>query len=221
MRILYAAIPMRDGYLPRALQEAGHVVETAADVAELLLMAGTGFDAALVESPTLVALPVARIAAAGRPASLVLVVDRAGVSERTQALRDGADACFVRPVQFMELEARLSALVRLGHGRGADESLTLDGPSRTARVDGRRVILSAREFAVLDYLAAHAGEVVSVEQVAAHVWGEAEEAGAERLRSTVARLRGRLSEALGRPLVATVRGHGYRLDPNMKQSSSD
>lgn len=220
--MLYAALPPRDGYLARALGEAGHTVESAADLTDLLFRIGGDYDAVLIDGgePDLALLR--RIARAAGRTSLLVVVDEAGAVERTRMLQAGADACFVRPVQFMELEARLSALIRLAYREAGDgdETLVLDQASRTARLGVRQVILPIREFALLEHLLARAGEVLGPDQILDHVWGETAEVGPERLRSTIARLRGRLTAALGAPLVETVRGHGYRLEPKMKLSSS-
>ncbi|THD58511.1 response regulator transcription factor [Phenylobacterium sp.] len=216
MRLLYAAFT-GDPYIGHALAEAGHVVETAQDLAELLLLAEEGgdYDAVLME----LAEPGPALAEAARAAQglvVVAVLDRAAPRERAALLRAGVDAVFTRPAHFRELEARLAALSRLG--RAAEpapdtaSAFSLDAASRTARLGGRTLRLTQREYALLDYLAARAGEVVAAQQVVDHVWGDAADAGPERLRSALARLRGRLAEAFGRPLIETVRGHGYRFD---------
>jgi DNA-binding response OmpR family regulator len=221
VRILHAAWPQRDGYLARALGEAGHVVERADDLASLLLAGDEDYDAVLVETEVAGSLPLERISRATGRAVLVLIVERASAIERTRALRQGADACFARPVQFMELEARLSALARLAHGHSASPNdLALDSASRTARVGDQSVMLPAREFALLDYLAGRPGELASAEQILEQLWGSDSDGGAERVRTTVARLRARLAQAFGAPLIVSVRGHGYRLEAKMKLSSS-
>jgi DNA-binding response OmpR family regulator len=221
VRILHAAWPHREGYLANALVEAGHVVEATEDLASLLLAGDEDYDAVLVEADVPGDLPLERIVRATGRAVLVLIVERASAIERTRALRQGADACFARPVQFMELEARLAALVRLAHGRSATPNdLALDPASRTARMGDQSVMLSAREFALLDYLAGRGGEPASAEQILEQLWGGDSDGGAERVRTTVARLRARLAEAFGAPLIVSVRGHGYRLQAKMKLSSS-
>jgi len=206
-----------DPYLGHALAEAGHVVETAQDLSELLLLAeGGDFDAVLVElaepGPAL-----AEVARAAQGLVVVAVLDQAAPGERAALLRSGVDAVFTRPAHFRELEARLAALSRLGRTAepvpDAAFAFSLDAPSRTARLGARTLRLTLREYALLDYLAARAGEVVAPQQVIDHVWGDAADAGPERLRSALARLRGRLAQAFGRSLIETVRGHGYRFEP--------
>jgi DNA-binding response OmpR family regulator len=115
--------------------------------------------ALLVETADLDQVPIARLVQAAEGGVLVIVADQADPKARTRALRAGADACFTRPVHFMELEARLSALVRLAPGAAADSPFVLDPATRTARFADRDVVLPASEFRLLDYMARHTGEV--------------------------------------------------------------
>ncbi len=220
MHLLHLSLRRRDDYLAKALTQAGHVVETAPDEAEaLLLCADTAFDAVVLEVQDLAHAPLRHLSEAVSPAALALVLDQATTAERTRSLREGADACFVRPVHFREFEARLSALVRLTP-RHAPENpisvgkpvLVLDPASRTARLADRSLILTGGEYRLLDYLATHAGEVVEAERLLRDVWGEQDDPRPEQVRTAVARLRRRLSDGLGAPLLTTVRGHGYRLE---------
>ena len=221
MRLLHVARRAGETYLAQALVEAGHVVETAADVGEALLAAPAGaYDGLLVEVADLGEAPVARLVRAAEGAVLVIVADQADPSARVRALRAGADACFIRPVHFMELEARLSALVRLAPGSGVASPFVLDPATRMARFADRDVVLPASEYRLLDYMARHAGEVVTAAQILEQVWGETGDPKPELVRTSVARLRARLVETFGQPFLVTLRGHGYRLDANMTGFSS-
>lgn len=223
MRVLLGSLGAPDAYLAKALGEAGHVVETASDLAELMLAAdGEDYDAVLVEAAGLADVQIPPLAAAAGRGLLVLLVDAATPPEAARALRAGADACFVRPLRFMELEARLLALARLRQAQPAamPQTLALDPGSRTARAGGRSLALSMREYALLDHLAARAGEAVGADQILEHVWGQGY-AGPDRVRTGVARLRAKLRAAFGQDMIDTVRGHGYRLDAKMKLISSD
>jgi two-component system OmpR family response regulator len=198
------------------------VVETAADIGEALLIAPAGaYDGLLVEVVELAEVPVAGLARAAEGGALVLIADQAEPAARTRALWAGADACFVRPVHFMELEARLAALVRLAPGAPTDVPFTLDPATRMARFADRDLMLPSREFRLLDYMARHAGEVVSSARILEQVWGDTGDPKPELVRTTVARLRARLVETFGQPFLITLRGHGYRLDSNMTGFSSD
>ncbi len=221
MRLLHITLRRRDDYLARALVQAGHVVEAASDEAEALLLCADGaFDAVVLEAQDLAHAPLRRLARAAAPAALALVLDEARSAERARALREGADACFVRPVHFREFEARLSALVRLTPHPSAAETLAAGGRSglildpvlRTARRAGRVLALTSGEYRLLDYLAARPGEVVEPERLLREVWGEQENPSPAQVRSAVSRLRRKLRDGLGAPLLTTVRGHGYRLE---------
>lgn len=221
MRVLHAALHSPDAYLARALEQAGHVVEPAADLADLMLAAADGtYDAVLIEAATAVEVPVRRVAEAAGQAVLVLVLvaDAVSGADHARLLRLGADACFVRPVRFMELEARLLALARLGPST-PPQAQASDPAGWAARMTERGVSLSKREHALLDYLSARPGEAVTAEAILEQVWGEAGDHGSDRVRTAVGRLRGKLAAALDEVSIITVHGHGYRLEVKMKQSS--
>lgn len=219
MRLLHASHRPRDLYLAKALIQAGHVVETLENLTDAAEAgAGEDYDAVLLEVAALADAPLALLSRWGAP--IVLVADRAEPRERVAALRAGADACLVRPVHAVELEARLNALVRHAPAVGSETPLTLDPVARVAGLDGRILRLPAREYALLVYLADHAGQVLTAEQILKHVWGESDDPRPERVRMALARLRQKLEATFGRPLLTTVRGHGYRFDANMKEVSS-
>lgn len=217
MHILYvpdAPVRPRDDYLINALGEAGHVVEPAQSVAEAMFMMSAGeYDVVALDVASLADRPLKRIVEAARGAVLILIADAATAAERSRALRCGADACFPRPVHFMELDVRIEALSRLKPAVAAEPELALEAAARTARSGEIRLPLSVREYGLLDYLARHPGEVLSVERIQENVWGEASDPRPDLVRTNVARLRDRLARTFGRPFIITVRGHGYRFDP--------
>ena len=224
MRLLHASHRPRDLYLARALIQAGHVVETLETPGDAAAaVAGDDYDAVLLEVADLTDAPLAALSRCADRAIVVLIADRAAPADRAAALRAGADACLIRPVHVVELEARLAALARLppAAARAAGRSaLSLHPASRTASLDGRALSLPSREYALLAYMADHAAEVLTAEQILKHVWGEGDDPRPERVRMAVARLRQKLEAAFGRPFLITVRGHGYRFDGNMKEVSS-
>jgi DNA-binding response OmpR family regulator len=221
VRLLHVARRRGETYLAQALVEAGYVVETAADVGEALLIAlAGGYDGLLIEADDLSQIPIARLVQAAEGGVLVVIADQAAPTARTRALRAGADACFTRPVHFMELEARLSALMRFTPGPAIASPLVLDPAARSARFADRDLVLPASEYRLLDYMVRHAGEVITAAQILEQVWGETGDHKPELVRTSVARLRARLVETFGQPFLVTLRGHGYRLDANMTGFSS-
>ncbi|HSZ53518.1 MAG TPA: response regulator transcription factor [Caulobacteraceae bacterium] len=211
MRILYVSEARPDAYLVAALREAGHLVEAAADPADGPVMAGEfRFDAAILDwsrpSETWARNFVGL-------ASIVVVICARGVArERIDALRAGADVCFVRPFAFAELEARLQAL-RRRTPRGVKKSLDfqLAAAHRTIAREGAEIVLSAVEFRMLQHLADHAGEVVAIATLRSVAWGDGVEPAAEPVHRCAARLRRKLVSLGVRASIEASPGHGYAL----------
>jgi two-component system, OmpR family, response regulator len=147
---------------------------------------------------------------------VLMLTARDQVGDRIRGLDAGADDYLVKPFDFGELLARLRALIR----RGPSErpavlevgDLRVDPATHSVTRAGREVELTAREFAVLHFLAAHADEVVSRAQLLAHVWDESYDASTNVVDVYVSYLRQKLERPFGRPLIRTVRGVGFRLD---------
>lgn len=218
MLLLYVAERRADPYLVKALREAGHTVEAAADLADAEAAAALGLhQAVIIDGPNLDAAAAARFADAGE-ALVVLIGAEGGEAERAAALNAGADACFVRPLAFIELETRLEALARLVQRAQAGEAeasaaVELVAAERAVRVNGQSVALSAREFQLIEQLAAHPGEVIDAERLGQQISGEAAEPSLELVRTWVSRLRRRLAQAGAGDMVRAVAGHGYVFQP--------
>lgn len=216
MRLLYATNRRKDAYLLKALGEVGHTV-TALDLPDdalFLAEAGT-YDAIVLDGDAPRAERVAKYRAASPDGLIVAIGVKGDAAARTALLRAGADLCFTRPFEFRELNARMEALARRGGVRPPEPSLgtiRLSPSDRAAVVGGAHLPLSAREYALLEFLLAHAGEVVTVAALLDQVWGDAER-GPAVARTYLAKLRTRIEPLLGRPLVRAVRGHGYAVLP--------
>jgi DNA-binding response OmpR family regulator len=156
---------------------------------------------------------VCRTLAVGRCQSRVLMLTAAGaVRGRVEGLGLGADDYLPKPFVFAELVARIRALGRRSTAplpptleRG---DLSLDPARRVAVRGGQLLILSPKEFAVLECLLAADGTVVSAEQLLERVWDEFADPFTETVKSTIRRLRGKLGDP---PLIETVREGGYRI----------
>ncbi len=223
MRLLHASHRPHDLYLVRALGQAGHVVETLNTLDDAAsASAGEDYDAVLLEVADLADAPLHALTRCADHRLLILIADHASPAARAAALRAGADACLIRPVHVVELEARLAALVRLTPAtpRERRTGLDLHPASRTVSLESHALPLPAREYALLAYMADHPGQVLTAEQILKHVWGDSDDPHPERVRKATARLRRKLETAFGRPFLTTIRGHGYRFDANMKEVSS-
>lgn len=119
---------------------------------------------------------------------------------------------------FQELSSRLSAIVRRGDGAATAQTmrrvadLELDLLSRSARRGARTIELHTKEFQILDYLARHAGHVVTRTMMLEAVWDYGFDTGTNVIDVHISRLRSKIDHPGERPLLHTVRGAGYRLD---------
>ena len=215
MHLLYACDGRPDAYLVKALKEAGHMVENPRDPADGVAMAAGGhYDAVIVDgfsSPTEV---VAQFAAVARSALVVVIAAAGQEAEQARLLESGADACFTRPVSFIELEERLKALRRLvARARPASDAGVVEmAPAIQAiRLNGREILLSRREFQVISVLAARAGEVVGFAELQQQAWGDADELRIDLLKACLSRVRRKLDTAGAGSALKLVSGHGYRL----------
>ena len=205
------------GYLQRGLEEAtwtSDVTATVDDAWRLLLL--NAYDLVVLD----LGLPGAdgrellrRIRQAGMDTPVLILTARGAVEDRVAGLNAGADDYLSKPFAFSELVARIRALMRRGHEPRTETlrvgDLQLDRLSRYARRGARTIELTAREFAVLEYLMRHAGEVVTRTMLAEHVWGDDVDTISNLIEVFVNRLR-KKTEADGAPrLLHTVRGAGY------------
>jgi DNA-binding response OmpR family regulator len=200
--------------LHRGLTHAGFVVDIAADGQVALERAlRTAYDLIVLDLmlPQLSGYEVIRRVRAARVWTPILVVSaKDGEFDEADGLDLGADDYVTKPFSFVILLAHIRALLRRGAPPRPTEivvgDLTVDVASRTVTVAGEVVGLTPREFAMLEYLARHAGQVVSKTELIEHVWPAK---GADP--NTVEVYAGYLRRKVGSGLVETVRGAGYRL----------
>ena len=153
--------------------------------------------------------------AAGRWVPVLMLSAKDGEHDQADGLDLGADDYLTKPFSFVVLVARLRALLR----RGAPErpsvlragDLSLDPSSRTVRRGDDELALTPREYALLEYLLRHRGEVVSKTQLLSHVWDAADEGDPNVVEVYVGYLRRKVDQPYGRRALQTVRGVGYRL----------
>ncbi len=149
---------------------------------------------------------------------VLILTARDGERDETHALDTGADDFLAKPFSFAVLTARLRALVR----RGATErptvleagDLRLDPGARRVWRDGAEVELTARETSLLEFLLRRKGEAVTKTNVLDNVWDDRFEGDPNIVEVYVRRLRNKLDRPFGRESITTVRGVGYRLEPD-------
>ncbi len=206
--------------LAKGLREEAYAVDVAADGRAALFQVGTtDYDVVILD----VMLPIKdgfavcrAIRGSGSPVPILMVTARDAVEARIEGLDSGADDYLVKPFDFGELLARLRALARRGQRPILPErmslgALLLDTRGRRLWVRDREVSLTAKEYALLEYLARRAGDVVSRADIAEHVWDEHYDPVSNVVDVYVQRLRRKLDRPGHESLIRTRRGEGYQL----------
>jgi two-component system, OmpR family, copper resistance phosphate regulon response regulator CusR len=155
------------------------------------------------------------IRALGKRMPVLMLTARDAVDDRIHGLDSGADDYLTKPFEFGELLARLRALLRRPKDLRPSQirvgDLELDTGSQTARRGNRSISLTAKEYALLEFLARNANRVIGRAEIAEHVWDESFDPFSNLIEVYVNRLRRKLGEEDGEPLLQTRRGSGYIL----------
>ena len=205
-------------FLERGLQEAGFAVDACAD-------GDAGLQCALVYSYDAIVLDLmlprrsgldvlAELRRGGRSTPVLVLTARDRVEERVRGLDAGADDYLAKPFAFAELLARLRALLRRGTSSASAievGDLRIDLVARRVQRGGQRIELTPKEFALLEYLARHAGQVVTRTMIAEHVWDMNFDSFTNVIDVYIRYLRRKLDEPFERKLIHTRRGVGYVL----------
>lgn len=154
-----------------------------------------------------------RRAGISTPVLMLTALD--AVDDRVSGLESGADDYLTKPFAFRELLARLKALARrrpaVVPAQHRITDLEVDLSARTVRRAGKPILLTAKEFALLELLLRHPGEVVDRATITAHIWDTNHDPFANVLEVLVRRLRSKVDDDFDHKLITTVRGAGYRL----------
>jgi two-component system OmpR family response regulator len=222
MRILLVEDePKMAAAIAKGLRREGYAVDTAADGSDALLQAHVyEYDVIVLD----VMLPRTdgftvcdTLRREGLWAPVLMLTARDQLDDRIRGLDVGADDYLVKPFSLRELLARLRALLR----RRLPERPTvlqvgdvwLDPATHEVRRAGRAVELTAREFALLQFMMEHPGEALTRTSLLEHVWDENYIGPSNVVDVYVGYLRKKLERPFGRGLIRTVRGVGYTLEP--------
>ena len=205
----------------RGLRDEGYAVDVVADGEAALLQAAVwDYDAIVLDVmlPRRDGLDVCRVLRErGCWAPVLMLTARGQVADRIEGLDVGADDYLAKPFDFGELLARLRALTRRAPAERPTRlelgDLIVDPATHEVQRQGRSVPLTAREFSVLEFLARHPGEVVSRTKLLEHVWDENYLGSTNIVDQYVGALRRKLEQPFDRPLIRTVRGVGFTLEP--------
>lgn len=207
-------------YLKQGLEETGYAVDLAQDGLEALdWVEFVTYDIIVLDLmlPKIDGLEVCRRMREMKIATPILMLTaRDTIENRVEGLDAGADDYLVKPFAFEELVARLRALSRRAHIEPASTVLTvadlsLDTTTQLAERSGMMIELTAKEYAVLEYLMRNANQVLSRDMIADRVWNYEREHRSNIVDVYIRNLRRKIDDNSDVKLIQTVRGSGYRM----------
>lgn len=222
MKLLLAEDEPRIGtYVQQGLNEAGFNVDLATTGTNALQHAlSDAYDLLILDvtMPGLDGWEILRVVrAAGKNVPVLFLTARDRVEDRVKGLELGADDYLIKPFAFSELLARVRSLLRRGsnapsqsHIKIAD--LEIDLMKRRALRGGKRIDLTAKEFALLELLLRRRGEVLPKSLIASQVWDINFDSDTNVIEVAIRRLRAKIDDDFDLKLISTVRGMGYMLD---------
>ena len=205
--------------ITKKLTSSGYSVDSFFDGQEAIdVLAYTDYDAVILDimMPKADGFAVLRaIRDGGKTTPVLFLTARDAVSDRVKGLDSGANDYLIKPFSFDQLLARIRAMTRTSFG-AADNLLTvaditLDTKTQVVRRAGREVTLSAKEYALLEYLMHNQGIILSREKIENHIWNLDYEGGTNVVDVYISYLRKKLDEGREKKLIQTVRGRGYML----------
>jgi two-component system copper resistance phosphate regulon response regulator CusR len=221
MRILVAEDERKvASFIRQGLEEEGHAVEVADDgeTALDLIVNGPPYDLVVLDVmlPKRDGFAVLRtMRGRGVRTPVLVLTARDSVTDKVTGLDVGGDDYLTKPFAFDEFLARVRALLRRGSDSRAPTlrvgELTLDPARRDVRRGERRITLTTREYALLEYLMRNAGRVLTRPMITEHVWGLDFDPESNVVDVYVGYLRRKIDAEGERPLLRTVRGAGYTL----------
>lgn len=216
MRILVVEDePRLQHNLAKALREEGYAVDTASDGDDGLFKAETyNYDAVILDVmlPQLDGWQVLEKLRTQKKTPVLMLTARDGHKDRVRGLDGGADDYLVKPFDLDELLARVRALIRRAAGQPTSNltlgDISIDTRARTVSRAGQPVALTAREYAILEYLALHRGKVVTRTDLYEHLFDESDDTLSNLVDVHIFSIR----KKLGAELIATRRGQGYCIE---------
>ena len=211
--------PRIAGFIAKGLRERAYAVDVARDGEEALYYAGVNdYDLVILD----VMLPIKdgygvcrELRGSGFRSPILMLTARDAVDDRVAGLDSGADDYLTKPFDFKELLARLRALSRRSTQIRPEvlqvADLTLNPENHAISRAGKRISVTAKEYALLEFLMLNQNRVVNREQIAQHVWDENFDPFSNIIDVYVRRLRAKIDAGFARPLIHTRRGEGYIL----------
>ena len=216
--------PRIAGFIAKGLRERAYAVDVARDGEEALYYAGVNeYDLVILD----VMLPIKdgyaicrELRGSGFRSPILMLTARDAVDDRVAGLDSGADDYLTKPFDFKELLARLRALSRRSTEIRPEviqvADLTLNPENHAISRAGRSISVTAKEYALLEFLMLNQDRVVNREQIAQHVWDENFDPFSNIIDVYVRRLRTKIDAGFAEPLIHTRRGEGYILTAERK-----
>ena len=207
-------------FIQRGLKEEGYIVDVAFDGEQgWEYVTANDYDLILLDwmVPKISGLELCgKLRAEKYTVPILMLTAKDSVEDKIKGLDQGADDYLAKPFAFDELLARIRALLRRPHDIQPETSfscgvLRIDLLSHHGYLDGQELTLSQKEFALLEYLMRHKGQVVSRTQIAEHVWDMHFDPMSNTVDVYINFLRKKIDGQSKRSLIQTVRGIGYRL----------
>ncbi len=206
-------------FIRRALEEESYAVDVCGDGAQSLdLVRGSSYDLVILDLmlPGLPGLEVLKTLRKEKLSVPVLILTaRSQVDQKVKGLDAGADDYLTKPFAIEELLARVRVLLRRSGGEATGllqvDDLVLNPATREVTRGGRRIDLTAKEYALLEYLMRNAGRVLTRPMIAEHVWNLDFDTFTNVIDVYVNYLRNKIDRGRDRKLLQTIRGSGYTL----------
>src|SRR5258707_10377733 len=223
MRILVAEDDTAlSSFVKKGLEAEHYAVDVSADGEQARAMAGElDFDLVVLDLnlPRLDGIAILRHLRTRKPSMPILVLTgRNRVEDRVQCLDLGADDYLVKPFSFTELSARIRALLRRAHLPAESvlvvDDLKLDRVERRVERSGRRIDLTSKEFALLEYLMRNAGRRVTRAMIIEHVWNLSFDTCTNVVDVYINYSTSQVDDGFSPALIHTVRGVGYEIGPS-------
>ncbi len=208
--------------LRRGLEAEGFAVDNALDGEQGLWLASENpYDAIVLDImlPKVNGFQVcARLREQGNWTPILMLTAKDGELDEAEALDTGADDYLTKPFSYVVLVAHLRALVRRGINERPSlvevDDLVLDPANRTCQRSGTPIELTSKEFAIVEFLARHPGQVISKAELLDHAWDFAYDGDPSVIEVHISNIRRKIDKRFGTETLRTVRGAGYRLVPD-------
>lgn len=208
------------GFLERGLKEEQYAVDLCRDGAEAAYQARiSDYDAIILDImlPGMDGFQICReLRRSNVLTPILMLTAKDALEDKITGLTEGADDYLTKPFSFEELLARIRALMRRSQdyktGLLRVGDLTLDPVSRKVILDEKKIELTGKEYALLEYLMRNKGRILTQTNILEHVWDRDYVGTSNIINVYLNRLRDKIDKGKARPLIKTVRGRGYTID---------